>query len=1164
MAQDQQQLMNVFGSLLSAKGTGGGSDPESDYYKQREKYEKRRMISSIVAPIAGQFLGQLVAAPFREPVNDFLRTEKGRELYGQWRRHDLEKQNVNALTGDIEKFEGNALEYFRHKNLEEMNREVGLIAGEDWKSKQELREVFPEYLSKAEALARNELAQYQRAKNYYVNFPSQEEFLANVQRYGPKSTNLGQAMFRRIKRLFKGQSYDDFVKESIGQITGVNYDIFKQDLDKRPTGVTTEEWGMDTRSLREILAESTEVITPSEMHKLVKDAQTDYLMTNVYNLEKLDMVQGAITANEMGELTAAYLQYSDDPSGKDSPMSNLMFQAIQKLGGLGRDSTIKSPAQVYNQMYKMAEITPEKFKKEDLVEWAKSTVVGRDLLEGIILQADIKNDQGEVIAAKGTMLPGLRSSIFYELFQKTTARGLTIEWAQEQDGILVQGAGLQALNQEERSRFDRTVDLYLGNIIDASRDISAVLIGKQLDTKSLPDGFDDPAQARSNQLALINASMELISQHFLERKDTDISVPNPWPLLTGIRREAVSGVLTGVILPVDQIMESLPELIEEMRTANDIDGSVDRLLGTTRTAADPSFGGDWDAYSQSIAPDVTPDPTGQVIDLSNKTTWPKDLLTDVLPSDDDSVDDFTISKNQGIQSSRAYFRYLEDNPNIPSAVKAQQQYNAGKAGGAVIPGTMAFNYGGMPLQEAYDAWHGGGVEVLNEDGTTTSRTQEQIRTELIEGGYDFSPQPFVDDTFIRIVHMRGATGAHGAIQDVTASKYFKVELGTMELPDPEMASASGIDSKQIGSNMTGEERPRDTTEKVFMTGTITDRAARKLLRENWRNLPDFYKEHIAAQFGNGYLPLLKELSTEYNVSDSDLVNQAGGRYMDGGTLQYLGKGRAQEINERRFAMDVFLKSNGISGPDKISGRKNPVMHQVGLEAYNELIGPQDDAEKEFLNRLLGGSAGSSKPSTSILAEAEAAEAPVTVDVEKKQDSLLGRQDTIYDQIWEISSRHEGEGFVAKVGDKEELNNSGLTFKTYQAIQRNKGEDEPTVDSFKDLSVDEVKEIIREEFYEGPKLDQLPEELQGTVFDHSLTGGSTDAIKLLQAVIGLPEEDQDGIIGEQTLNILQESFLTSIINQYNLARKQDYLTIIQEDESQKQFQTGWLNRIRSYE
>ena len=113
MAQDQEQLMKVFGSLMAGKKEE--PDSQAEYYKQREKYDKRRMISSIVAPIAGQFLGQLVAAPFREPVHDFLRTQEGMELYGQWKDHDKLKKEVINATEDLKQFEGGESEYFYNR-----------------------------------------------------------------------------------------------------------------------------------------------------------------------------------------------------------------------------------------------------------------------------------------------------------------------------------------------------------------------------------------------------------------------------------------------------------------------------------------------------------------------------------------------------------------------------------------------------------------------------------------------------------------------------------------------------------------------------------------------------------------------------------------------------------------------------------------------------------------------------------------------------------------------------------------------------------------------------------------------------------------------------------------------------------------------------------------
>jgi len=1203
MAQDQQQLMKVFGSLLAAKGgeEEQGPDPQSEYYRQRERYEKRRMLGSIVAPIAGNFLGNLVAAPFREPVQDFLRTEQGRELYGQWRSHDLEKQNVEALTGDIEKYEGNALEYLTHKNLESMGQEIENLAGPDWRNKVELRGTFSEFITKAEALAQEELAQYTRARNYYANFPTQEEFLSNVQRYGPKSTNLGQAFFRKIKRLFRGQSYDDFVKESIGNIVGVNYDIFEQDLNERPSDQTSREWAMDTRPLREILAESAEIITPDKMHALAVEARDRYINTAAFNLEQLDVVNEQITLEEMGGMTQAYLQYMNGE--KNNMMSDLMVRAIRNLDGLGTDSTINSPAQVYNEMYEMIEITPDNFKRPDLIDWMKGTEVGHELLHGKLIEENITDKEGNIVIEAGTVIPGVREAVWYQMHQLSPERFATINWdSMDEDGNLVPGSGLQALNETERTIYERNVDQMLGNIIDASRDVAAVVIGKQLDTGGLPDGFyGDPAQTRAYQLGLINEGLGLISNYYLERKPTEVSIRKLLPGWSGVRREVREGILTGVILPVDQIMQDLSQTAQNLQDDAGLDitdyGAItDRLIGGDPTgAADPTV-------DPTGVVDPAVDPT--ILNLSDFDSWrtyqdpqgARIYSQSFEELDARKDDDYSYAQGKGVISNQVWGAWVNNNTDATFMERTQALNETKGASENLIPGTKAFNYAGMPLSHAVKDWH---------------RGDQVIKDAILKVGFDLNEQPFVtgkdgEQLFVRLVPQgAGWDNTHQMVQDATGSDYFMIQVGRKIDSTEEGVVPDVDDFRRMGGNSsTRPSSPPKPPEKVFVE--IGASEAKELLRDNWRELPDYLQQHIAVQFGQGYLPLLEELSNKYKVDDSDLLNKLGSSYMHGKTLDYPGDSpEEREKNEIRFAMDVSIKSVGVPGRDKgepgrkrLWGRHTPVMHTIGLEAYSELIGTDDETRLEFLNSLrprnteafsLLSSAEASEASEVVpqqeqesLLREEVEQAPIISEaIPQEQESLLREEERVegqideegniigspkgnFDNIWEISSEFEGTGYVKNVGTLEESNRAGLTLKTYKAIQTAKGEEEPTANDLEALSLNQVKEIIREEFYDKPGLDKLPDDLQGVVFDHGLMRGSSNAIKLLQRTLGLRGDQVDGLLGEQTLDILSGAYLPQIINSYRGARVQDLEDLIEANpEELEQFRGGWMRRARTY-
>ena len=1189
MAQDQQQLMKVFGSLLAAKGgqEEEGPDPQAEYYRQREKYEKRRMLSSIVAPIAGQFLGNLVAAPFREPVQDFLRTQEGRELYGQWREHDLERQTVDALTGDIEKYEGNALEYFTDKNYKRMSDELVNIAGPDWKNSPELRGTLGEYLTKSEELALEEHAQYMRARDYYSTFPTQQEFLDNVERYGPKSTNLGQAFFRKVKRLFRGQSYDDFVKESIGNIVGVDYDIFEQDLRERPSNETSRKWRMDTRSLQEILSEATEVVTPSKMYELLDEAQAKYATTAAYAMGELDILNQRITEAELGNMTAQYVNYVN---GEETTMSDLMYKAIRDLGGFGTGSNIKSPSQVYNKMYEMIEITPENFKQDDLVEWMKSTEAGHALLWGKVTEEDIKNEAGEVVIPSGTKMPGVLESVFLRMNQLSPTRRETINWAvEDESGEFVGGSGIQALTDTESRAYYAAVDDMLSNIINTSRDVAAVIIGKQHDAGMLPDGLENPELTRVYQLGLINEGLQYVSDYFLERRPMEISERTLRPLWNGVDRSTVDNVLSGVILPLDQIIEQMGIFADEVE--NKIEQNTADSDVLTSLTADPN--------AVVLPPPGTVDPPTRYsddLDLTNIDSWrnftrnQRQIFSDTFTELDDATDPYNRAKIVGGLSNSVYYTWRGNNPDASFIDQTKALDSVKSASSNLIPNTKAFNFAGMPLTEVVNFWYDGIDQASNPE---LQQALDDISEafDLQDGGFEeghpFITTPDGEQLYVRLYPQRAlwTDPVHRRVQNATGSSYLTIQVGRrVEPTEADTADYSEDSFRALGSNSSDRDiSPAPLPEKVFEEIESASEA-KILLRENWRELPDYLQQHIAVQFSQGYLPLLKELSgAPYNLSGKELLNKVAANYMtqEG---EYPGTHLEKTENEIRFAMDVSIKSLGVPGRDKVAGDKwgilsggVPVMHAVGLEAYSELIGAKNQEEIDFLNELrfntgkeinfissAEASEVAPQEQESLLSE-EVEQAPIISERPvEEEESLLGRQMSLYDKIWEISSEFEGTDYVENVGTLDESNNSGLTLKTYKAIQIAKGEEEPTANDLKALSTNQVKEIIREEFYDKPGLDKLPDDLQGVVFDHGLMRGSSNAIKLLQRTLGLRGDQVDGLLGEQTLDVLSGAYLPQIINSYQGARVQELEDLIEANpEDLEQFRTGWIRRARTY-
>ena len=115
----------------------------------------------------------------------------------------------------------------------------------------------------------------------------------------------------------------------------------------------------------------------------------------------------------------------------------------------------------------------------------------------------------------------------------------------------------------------------------------------------------------------------------------------------------------------------------------------------------------------------------------------------------------------------------------------------------------------------------------------------------------------------------------------------------------------------------------------------------------------------------------------------------------------------------------------------------------------------------------------------------------------------------------------------------------------------------TVEMIKDVTDAEARDIFKQDYYYGPKIDQLPENIQDTVFDMYINSGA-NAIKILQRMVGA---DDDGVIGPQTLAAVADANITR--DAYADARIEYYKRISQPGSKNAKYRQGWINRANKY-
>lgn len=160
--------------------------------------------------------------------------------------------------------------------------------------------------------------------------------------------------------------------------------------------------------------------------------------------------------------------------------------------------------------------------------------------------------------------------------------------------------------------------------------------------------------------------------------------------------------------------------------------------------------------------------------------------------------------------------------------------------------------------------------------------------------------------------------------------------------------------------------------------------------------------------------------------------------------------------------------------------------------------------------------------------------------------------TFLDLIPRILER-EG-GYVNSPADRGGATNYGITQRVYREWKGDPGAD------VKALTKSEASQIYFEHYWQPSKAALLPESIRDIHFDAAVNHGVGRANKLLQAAAGV---DQDGVIGNKTLEAVNEMDDRLLKCRYVAARYAFYGQIISRDKSQLVFIAGWMRRMAEF-
>jgi len=152
----------------------------------------------------------------------------------------------------------------------------------------------------------------------------------------------------------------------------------------------------------------------------------------------------------------------------------------------------------------------------------------------------------------------------------------------------------------------------------------------------------------------------------------------------------------------------------------------------------------------------------------------------------------------------------------------------------------------------------------------------------------------------------------------------------------------------------------------------------------------------------------------------------------------------------------------------------------------------------------------------------------------------------FDDIIEVVLHHEG-GYVNDPKDPGGETNFGIAKRSH-----------PDVD-IANLTKDGAKEIYKEVYWDGNKVEELPEELRHIYFDMCVNQGKGRAVKILQQAANAKGADLtvDGGLGPMTLRAILKSNVE--LDRVRAYRIKYYADLVTRKPDLEKFYFGWFRR-----
>lgn len=178
------------------------------------------------------------------------------------------------------------------------------------------------------------------------------------------------------------------------------------------------------------------------------------------------------------------------------------------------------------------------------------------------------------------------------------------------------------------------------------------------------------------------------------------------------------------------------------------------------------------------------------------------------------------------------------------------------------------------------------------------------------------------------------------------------------------------------------------------------------------------------------------------------------------------------------------------------------------------------------------------------------------------------------QIAEDIVRREG-GFVNDPDDPGGATNHGVTIHTMRRLGLDlDGDGAVTAADVRQLSRAQAVDIFIRDYFERPRIGELPEPLQASVFDMYVNAGG-NAVKILQRLLGafgVPVA-VDGVLGAQSLAAAAQVMVLApdhLVDAYGIARRNYYFRLADRRPASRKFartraggKGGWITRAEEF-